>query len=77
MSNDITIITIQNPLQVFSTPNGLDSIIDKIEAEAKSIDRDISTEAGRDNIRSLAFKLAKSKTFLDKMGKELTEEQRA
>ncbi len=77
MSTELTIITIQNPLQVFSTPNGLDSIIDKIEAEAKSIDRDISTEAGRDNIRSLAFKLAKSKTFLDKMGKELTEEQRA
>lgn len=77
MSNDLTIIAIQNPLQAFSTPNGLDSIIDKIEAEAKSIDRDISTEAGRDNIRSLAFKLAKSKTFLDKMGKDLTEEQRA
>jgi hypothetical protein len=77
MSTELTIISIQNPLQVFSTPNGLDSIIDKIEADAKSIDRDISTEAGRDNIRSLAFKLAKSKTFLDKMGKDLTEEQRA
>lgn len=76
-SSALALIDIKNPLQVYSTPNGLDSIIDKIEAEAKSIDRDISTEAGRDNIRSLAFKLAKSKTFLDKMGKDLTEEQRA
>lgn len=77
MSTELVLIEIQNPLQVFSTPKGLDCIIDKIEAEAKSIDRDISTEAGRDNIRSLAFKLAKSKTALDKMGKELTEEQRS
>lgn len=76
MSNDLALINIPNPLQVFSTPKGLDSIIDKIEAEVKSIDRDISTAAGRDNIRSIAFKLARSKTALDKMGKELTEEQR-
>jgi len=74
--NDLTTIEISNPLVVFSTPHGLDAIIDKIEAEVKNIDRDISTEEGRDNIRSIAFKLAKSKTALDKMGKDLTEEQR-
>lgn len=77
MTTDIALIEIKNPLQVFSTVNGLDSVIDKIEAEVKAIDRDISTEKGRDNIRSLAFKIAKSKTALDKIGKELTEEQRA
>lgn len=77
MSTDIAVIDITNPLQVFSTPKGLDAVIDKIEAEVRAIDRDISTAKGRDNIRSIAAKLAKSKTALDKMGKELTEEQRA
>ncbi len=76
MSTEVALIEIKNPLQIFSTPKGLDAIIDKIEVEAKSIDRDISTEAGRDNIRSLAFKLAKTKTFLDKTGKDLTEDAR-
>lgn len=77
MSTEIALIDIPNPLQVFSTPKGLDAIIDKIEKEVKSIDRDISTAKGRYNIRSVAAKLAKSKTALDKMGKDLTESQRA
>ena len=77
MSTDIALIEIKNPLELFSTANGLDSVIDKIEAEVMAVDRDISTATGRDNVRSLAAKVAKSKTALDKMGKELTEEQRA
>lgn len=76
MSSELALIEIKNPLEVFSTPKGLDAVIDKIEAEVKNIDRDISTEEGRNNIRSIAFKLAKSKTALDKMGKDLTENQR-
>ncbi len=77
MTTELALIDIKNPLQVFSTEKGLDAVIDKIEAEVKTIDRDISTAKGRDNIRSIAAKLAKSKTALDKMGKDLTEEQRA
>ena len=77
MSTELALIEPKDALQVFSTPKGLDAVIDKIEAEVKTIDRDISTEKGRDNIRSIAFKLAKSKNALDKMGKDLTEEQRA
>jgi hypothetical protein len=76
MTTELATINITNPLQIFSTPKGLDDVIDKIEKEVKSIDRDISTHAGRENIRSIAFKLAKTKNALDKMGKELTEEQR-
>lgn len=74
--NELSIIDIKNPLEVFSASRGLDAIIDKIEAEVKKIDRDISTSQGRENIRSIAHKLAKSKNALDKMGKELTEAQR-
>lgn len=76
MTTELALIEIKNLLQVFSTPKGLDAIIDKFEAEVKTIDRDVSTGKGRDNIRSIAFKLAKLKNALDKMGRDLTEEQR-
>lgn len=69
------LITIENvtPIQLFSE-GGLDAIIEKIEAEAKKQAVDISTAKGRDEVKSLAFKIAKSKTAIDKMGKELTAE---
>lgn len=68
MSTELIIAEIPNPLETFSTENGLDKIIDKITADAKSIDRDISTPSGRDNIRSIAFKLAQTKTKLYELG---------
>lgn len=74
MSNELAIlIEVKNPVEVFTKPNGLDAIIDKIEADVKSVDRDISTEEGRDNIRSLAFKLAKSKKEIERMALGLTD----
>ena len=56
--------------QVF-TENGLDSLIERIEKEARTTALDISTPKGRKEIASLAAKIAKSKTTLDRMGKEL------
>ena len=50
---------------------GLDPIIQKIREEATSVVGDISTPKGRDEIRSRAFKVAKTKTALDEMGKKL------
>ena len=52
-------------------PGGVDSILERIFAEARSTPRDISTPAGRDAIKSLAYKVARSKTALDDMGKKL------
>ena len=74
MSSEIAVIDSHNlPLVAFSTKGGLDAVIDKIEADVKSVDRDISTEAGRDNVRALAFKLAKSKKEIERMALSLTE----
>ena len=72
----LSIIDIKNPLQVFTTPNGLDFFLDQIEEEVNNRDMDISTKNGRDEIRSLARRLATCKTKLDEIGKELTEGQR-
>lgn len=58
------------PLQIFSN-NGLDPLLEQIEKEARSFVLDISTEKGRKEVTSLAYKIAQSKTALDKMGKDL------
>src|SRR5947209_7999861 len=68
--NELIALETLTPLQVFSD-NGLDPIIERIEKEARSILLDISTEKGRKEIASLAYKVAQSKNTLDKMGKDL------
>jgi hypothetical protein len=68
--NQLVAIESMSPLQVFSD-NGLDPLIEQIEREARSILLDISSEKGRKEVASLAHKIAKSKTALDKMGKDL------
>src|SRR6266404_7527259 len=58
------------PATVFA-PGGVEGILSKIETEVRAIERDISTEEGREAVKSLAYKVARSKTALDDMGKEL------
>lgn len=53
------------------TPGGVDAILGKITAEVRKTVIDVSTKAGRDAAKSLAYKVARSKTFLDDMGKTL------
>src|SRR5690348_15385756 len=67
VSIDISTLT---PATVFA-PGGMEGIISKLEAEVRAIDRDISTPEGREAVKSLAYKVARSKTALDEMGKEL------
>ncbi|NPU23994.1 hypothetical protein [Bradyrhizobium denitrificans] len=52
-------------------PDGVEKIITKLETDVRAIaTTDVSTEAGRTAIRSLAFQIARSKTGLDALGKE-------
>lgn len=74
MSNDLVIFQTLTPLAVFGSKESVDDIIDKVRAEVADAPKDISTEAGRAEIRSLAYKVARSKTAIDKMGKDLGEE---
>ena len=68
--NALAIIEKKNVAQYFMA-NGLDPILEKIRQEVTGIVLDISTDKGRKEIASLAYKVAKSKTALDDMGKEL------
>ena len=70
MTNALALIESTKPLEIFNN-NGLDPIIEKIEKEVKAEVYDISTSAGRDRIKSVAYKIGQTKNALDKMGKEL------
>lgn len=72
-STDLVVVEKLTPMVVFA-PGGVDAVLEKIRNEVRSIHTDISTKAGREAVASLAYKVARSKTALDKMGKELGED---
>ena len=61
----------------FKTPGGTTELFERIAQEARSHVPDVTTKKGRDQIGSLALKISKSKTFIEKCGKELVAKQKA
>ncbi|MCT8166884.1 MULTISPECIES: hypothetical protein [unclassified Pseudomonas] len=61
-------------LQVFQAANGLDPYLRKIREEIDAFVPDVTTRKGREAIASIAYKVARSKTALDNVGKELVAE---
>ena len=74
---DLVVIEKQNAMAVFTTKEQLDTIIEEIEKEARSLVPDVSTRKGRDAIASMAHKVARSKTYIDNAGKDLVAELKA
>lgn len=64
----------ETALQVFQAANGLDPYLVKIREEIDAFVPDVSTRKGREAIASIAYKVARSKTALDNVGKELVAE---
>lgn len=64
------------PADVFK-PGGVMALLARLEADVRAVKTDISTAIGREQVRSLAYKVARSKTALDAMGKALTDDARA
>ncbi|MFT0875097.1 hypothetical protein VRZ08_00945 [Rhodopseudomonas sp. G2_2311] len=54
---------------LFGTGN-VAQIVDAIEAQVRAEAFDVTTEAGRKHVKSVAYKVARSKTILDEIGKE-------
>ncbi len=61
----------------FRKPGGTTELFERIAQEARSHVPDVTTKKGRDQIGSLAMKVSKSKTFIEKCGKELVADQKA
>lgn len=62
-----------NPASLFNG-EGLDDLLQKIREHATSVERSADTDAGRKEIASLAYKVARSKTTIDNAGKQLVGE---
>lgn len=73
MSTEIAIVipTKETALAVYSADSGLDPYLQAIRAEIDGFTPDPTTKKGRDAIASIAHKVARSKTALDNLGKEL------
>jgi colicin import membrane protein len=71
-STELAVLEKLTPAVIFA-PGGVDAILEKIKTEVRHTPVDISTKTGRENVASLAYKVARSKTALDKMGKDLGE----
>ena len=73
--NALVVMRALVPAVVFG-PGGVDAVLEQVKAEARKEEIDISTEKGRKACASLAYKIARSKTALDDMGKSLGDEMR-
>ncbi len=69
-----TVPSKENALAVFKAANGLDPYLAHIRAEIDGFIPDVTTRKGREAIASIAHSVARSKTTLDNIGKELVAE---
>lgn len=61
-------------MAVFTESSKLDPLLAKITEKAKSLVPDTSTAKGRKEIASIAYQVARTKTYLDSLGKDLVDD---
>jgi len=77
MTTELATVTAETALAVLNSPEKFDELIGKIRAEVNAHVPDLTTKKGRDAIKSLAYKVTRTKTALDDAGKELNAGKRA
>ena len=75
MENGLITINL-TPAKLFSD-NGLDPILQEIKKKVDAFEPDVESNKGRKEIASFAMKIAKSKVYIEKMGKELVADMKA
>jgi len=61
-------------VKILFSKDGMDKILADVREQALSQVPDVSTEGGRKDIASMAFKVARSKTLIDELGKDMGSE---
>ena len=79
MMTDIAILETLNPVDVFQSEEKAQDILSQIEKDARAAAAllDVTTEAGRKEMKSLAYKVSRSKTAIDEAGKRLQADAKA
>ncbi|HDI2988879.1 TPA: hypothetical protein PL262_003846 [Acinetobacter baumannii] len=75
--NELQVLEQNVIVAAFAKRGGTDELFEHIAQEVRSHVPDVTTKKGRDAIGSLAMKVSKSKTLIEKCGKELVAEQKA
>ena len=75
--NELQVLEQNVIVAAFSKVGGTDELFERIAQEVRSHVPDVTTKKGRDAIGSLAMKVSKSKTLIEKCGKELVAKQKA
>jgi hypothetical protein len=73
----IATVVEQTPVVVLTDKAQRESFYEHIQREVDAFEPDTSTEKGRKAIKSLAYKITRTKTAIDDAGKQLNEEARA
>ncbi|MDR3473382.1 MAG: hypothetical protein P4M09_17110 [Devosia sp.] len=71
---DIAVIVAASPAVVFADPQKAEALFAHIEREIAESVPNVTTAKGRGEIKSLAYKVAQTKTAIDAAGAELNEE---
>jgi len=74
--NELVTIEPQNALAIFTTANAIDPLLERVRREIDGFHADVTTDKGRKAIASMAYKVAKAKTYLDDAGKALADQQK-
>lgn len=77
----VTVPEVKDALALFSAKDakGIDTLLNQVRGKIDEFIKarpSVITASGRDEIRSFAFKVAKAKTSLEKVGKALADEQK-
>lgn len=75
-ANDIVLAVEETPQIVLLDAEKFDQFYERVKAETDGLVVDLSTKKGRDEIRSMAAKVTRSKTMIDKAGLALTKQWR-
>lgn len=82
MSTETQLVVVppkETALAVFSTANGLEPWLQKVRLKVDEFQNsipDLKTKKGRDAVASMAHQIAKSKTALEAVGKEISAQQK-
>lgn len=69
-NNALIVVEKLNPVEIFQE-GGMGKVLAEIETKATAVVADVETDEGRKEIASIAYKVARSKTLIDDVGKAM------
>ncbi|WP_340619301.1 cell envelope biogenesis protein TolA [Xenorhabdus siamensis] len=81
MTNELVVIDQATALDLFTTPDKVQQVIEHIKQKSNEerigLSTDVSVAKNRKALTSLAYKVTQTKTYIDKVGKEVVDELKA